>query len=42
VGTGGAIPAREEEIWEIVGSLRSKKNQIFESCITDETRKLFQ
>jgi uncharacterized protein (TIGR04255 family) len=35
-------PKKDADIWKIVGSLRQCKNDMFESCITDRTRALFQ
>jgi uncharacterized protein (TIGR04255 family) len=35
------IPGREPDLWDCVDAARSLKNQIFESCITDEARRLF-
>jgi uncharacterized protein (TIGR04255 family) len=42
VATIGAVPRHEDRLWELIGCLRSYKNDLFESCITDDTRKLFQ
>lgn len=35
------IPADDGALWKIVDDARPLKNRIFESCITNETRKLF-
>ena len=35
------IPGREEELWNMIDSVRPVKNVIFEACITDKARKLF-
>jgi uncharacterized protein (TIGR04255 family) len=35
------IPGREADLWECVEAVRPLKNKIFESCITDEARRLF-
>jgi uncharacterized protein (TIGR04255 family) len=40
--TTGVVPQNEEKMWDLIGSLRRPKNELFESCITPETRKLFQ
>jgi uncharacterized protein (TIGR04255 family) len=40
--TSGAHPKRDGEAWEFVKSLRQAKNDLFEACITEETRKLFE
>ena len=32
----------DDAIWEFIEELRNRKNVIFESCITDETRRLIQ
>ena len=42
IATTGAVPQNDEKMWELIGSLRQPKNDLFESCITPETRKLFQ
>lgn len=36
------LPADEEGIWAFFGELRNRKNDVFEACITDEARELFQ
>ena len=33
---------QNEQIWEFIEELRNRKNSVFESCITDETRRLIQ
>ena len=35
------IPEGEEEIWSFFETLHARKNEVFEACITDKTRKLF-
>jgi uncharacterized protein (TIGR04255 family) len=35
-------PEHQDKMWEFVGSLRRYKNDLFEACVTDETRELFQ
>jgi uncharacterized protein (TIGR04255 family) len=35
------IPQDENEIWKVFEDLRKRKNEIFEACITDKTRRLF-
>lgn len=40
--TSGTHPKKDDEAWEFVKSLRGAKNDLFEACITDETRMLFQ
>ena len=32
----------EDQLWEQLSQLRHEKNRVFESCITDEARRLFQ
>jgi uncharacterized protein (TIGR04255 family) len=34
-------PMEEAEMWQFFDILRKRKNQIFEDCITDATRRLF-
>jgi uncharacterized protein (TIGR04255 family) len=36
------VPQDETAIWETFESLRRRKNEIFEACITDKSRELFQ
>ena len=36
------IPANDAELWSLVRGFREKKNTIFESIVTDASRKLFQ
>ena len=35
------IPGRDADLWDCVETVRELKNAIFESCITDEARRLF-
>ena len=35
-------PTSEEEAWQLLEQLRDLKNEIFEACITDKSRGLFQ
>lgn len=35
-------PLTEEQLWRLLEELRVKKNQAFEACITDRTRRLFE
>jgi uncharacterized protein (TIGR04255 family) len=35
------IPRRDEDLWGLVNRIRDYKNQVFESCITDQARALF-
>ena len=41
VYTTGPLPGREEDIWSLINTLQSRKNSLFESFITDDTRELF-
>lgn len=36
------LPLKDDELWQIVYSLRDLKNDLFEACITDKTRELFR
>ena len=36
------VATDEAELWEQLLQLRHEKNRVFESCITDEARRLFQ
>ena len=36
------VPQDEAQLWEQLEQLRHEKNRVFEACITDEARKLFQ
>jgi uncharacterized protein (TIGR04255 family) len=42
LSTTEGVSPHEEKLWELIGSLRKYKNDLFESCITPETRRLFQ
>jgi uncharacterized protein (TIGR04255 family) len=42
VATTGPVLVNEDKMWDLIGSLRKHKNDLFESCITPETRELFQ
>ncbi len=42
VATIGSVIVNEDTVWDLIGSLRKHKNDLFESCITPETRELFQ
>jgi len=35
------LPQRDDEIWDLIDKIREHKNYIFEQCITDKTRALF-
>jgi uncharacterized protein (TIGR04255 family) len=36
------VPADEDGIWAFLESLRGRKNEVFEACITDRTREVIQ
>jgi uncharacterized protein (TIGR04255 family) len=36
------IPKREDELWELIDRIRVHKNFVFESCVTDRARALFE
>lgn len=36
------LPMNEDDVWSFIDILRDRKNQIFEACITDKARELFQ
>jgi uncharacterized protein (TIGR04255 family) len=36
------LPQRDEQLYELLEEIRVKKNSVFESCITDRARELFQ
>jgi uncharacterized protein (TIGR04255 family) len=36
------IPKREDELWALIDRMREHKNFVFESCITDRARALFE
>lgn len=36
------VATNEPQLWEQLEQLRQEKNRVFESCITDEARRLFQ
>lgn len=35
------IPQDENSLWELLEQLRTRKNEVFEACITERTRRLF-
>jgi len=35
------VPNDDQSIWAYFGALHDRKNEVFESCITDQTRRLF-
>lgn len=35
------MPNREEDLWACIDQVREHKNRVFEACITDRTRELF-
>ena len=35
------LPRRDEELWKFIDRMREHKNQIFESCITQQARTIF-
>lgn len=42
VATTGQVPLDDGKLWDLINSLRKYKNDLFESCITADTRNLFQ
>jgi uncharacterized protein (TIGR04255 family) len=36
-----ALPRRDEDLWALVSRIRAYKNSVFETCITDRSRALF-
>lgn len=36
------VPQGDEDLWELLEKLRNRKNEIFEACITDKARELFE
>jgi uncharacterized protein (TIGR04255 family) len=36
------VPQTDDEIWTYVDNIRERKNMLFEACITDRARELFQ
>jgi uncharacterized protein (TIGR04255 family) len=37
----GNVPRKADEIWDVLSAMRGRKNMIFEMCITDKARELF-
>jgi uncharacterized protein (TIGR04255 family) len=35
------VPQKDNEIWKELDLMRTHKNRIFEECVTDSARKLF-
>jgi uncharacterized protein (TIGR04255 family) len=42
IATTGPVEPRDDKLWELIGTLRKRKNDLFEACITQDTRNLFQ
>jgi uncharacterized protein (TIGR04255 family) len=42
VTTMNTVPQDDKGLWQLISSLRAYKDDLFEACITEETRKLFQ
>ena len=42
VSRSNDLPSTEEGIWAMMEQLRNAKNNVFEACITDKARELFQ
>jgi uncharacterized protein (TIGR04255 family) len=36
------LPQSDDDLWKVLGIMRDHKNMIFESCITDKARKMFE
>jgi uncharacterized protein (TIGR04255 family) len=36
------LPTEQDAIWAFVEDLRNKKNSVFEACLTDKARELFE
>jgi len=41
VGCDSHIPIKDADMWELITRMRAHKNEIFEGCITDESRRIF-
>jgi len=39
---GGGVPQDDEALWELLERMRSKKDAVFEACITDRARETFK
>lgn len=42
VSVESLVPPESPQVWETFNNLRNKKNEVFEACITDNTRELFR
>jgi uncharacterized protein (TIGR04255 family) len=42
IATTGSIERSDDKLWELIGTLRKPKNELFEACITQDTRTLFE
>ena len=40
VSLSGQIPRKDQELWDLLETMRACKNDVFEECITDRTREL--
>lgn len=41
IATTCSVESHDDKLWKLIGTLRTPKNELFEACITPETRKLF-
>ncbi|MGH7782367.1 MAG: TIGR04255 family protein [Candidatus Binatia bacterium] len=42
VVTAAPLPTNDDDLWALINSLQTYKNNLFEACITQETRDLFK
>jgi uncharacterized protein (TIGR04255 family) len=42
ITTTGTVEPRDDKLWELIGTLRKPKNELFKACITPDTEKLFE
>lgn len=42
IGLTKDVPQKDDKIWEEIDLMRVHKNRIFEECVTDNARKLFE
>jgi uncharacterized protein (TIGR04255 family) len=39
---GAHVPQKDEDLWNLIEQIRKHKNDVFEDCITEKSRALFQ
>jgi uncharacterized protein (TIGR04255 family) len=42
VSQSTSVPQNDEDIFALLNEMRVKKNNVFEACVTDQSRELFR